>query len=230
MIDHSSVRRFSTGVPVSATRSSARSARTAFVCLAVLVLTFWASSSTTRPQSTAATDSWSRAAKAHVSGETGARPESSEEVEPRQAALLVGAQRAVELAGRGHRLEPPIGPPPQEVADPALAPDLDHLQPVHGGGEAQPDAKHLAGAHVPVVGLGPPPQESERRLRVARSQLDPPTPDPDERQLQGGHLPQLRLRQALVTDRDLPLVLAEAVQSEPGRSADPLLLLLAPGL
>jgi hypothetical protein len=48
MIDHSSASRFSIGVPVSATRCSARNRRTAFAARDRLFFTACASSSTTR--------------------------------------------------------------------------------------------------------------------------------------------------------------------------------------
>ena len=50
MIDHSSARRFSTGVPVSATRRLAFRARIVVVCLVGGFLMYCASSSTTRCQ------------------------------------------------------------------------------------------------------------------------------------------------------------------------------------
>ena len=51
MIDHSSARRFSTGVPVSAMRCPACNRRTALAAWDRLFLTAWASSSTTRRHS-----------------------------------------------------------------------------------------------------------------------------------------------------------------------------------
>ena len=50
MIDHRSVSRFSTGVPVSAIRDPAGIARTARACRVAAFLMFCASSQTTRPQ------------------------------------------------------------------------------------------------------------------------------------------------------------------------------------
>ena len=63
-MDHSSERRFSTGVPVRATRYSARSLRIACVCLAEGFLMFCASSRITPPHSTARSASSSRRARA----------------------------------------------------------------------------------------------------------------------------------------------------------------------
>ena len=51
---HSSERRFSTGVPVSAKRKGARKRFTARVVLVAWFLMYWASSSTTKPHSTRA--------------------------------------------------------------------------------------------------------------------------------------------------------------------------------
>ena len=65
-IECSSLSRFSTGVPVSATRWRARSARIARVCLASRVLMFCASSSTIRCHSIASSVSRSRSASAYV--------------------------------------------------------------------------------------------------------------------------------------------------------------------
>ncbi len=64
MIDHSSDRRFSTGVPVSATRWAASNRRTARAGAARLFFTAWASSSTRRRHPTAASASASRVAVA----------------------------------------------------------------------------------------------------------------------------------------------------------------------
>ena len=50
MMDHSSARWFSTGVPVRASRVRAGIARTAWACRVPLFLIAWASSQTTRPQ------------------------------------------------------------------------------------------------------------------------------------------------------------------------------------
>ena len=66
MIDHSSARRFSTGVPVSAIRRGALILRTACACRAALFLMFWASSRTRRPQSIAESASMSRATSPYV--------------------------------------------------------------------------------------------------------------------------------------------------------------------
>ena len=51
---HSSERRFSTGVPVSANRKRERRRFTARVVLVAWFLMYWASSSTTKPHSTRA--------------------------------------------------------------------------------------------------------------------------------------------------------------------------------
>ena len=61
MIDHSSDSRFSTGVPVSAIRAAAGSARTARACLVAWFLMFCASSQTTLAQV-----SWLSAARSLV--------------------------------------------------------------------------------------------------------------------------------------------------------------------
>jgi len=66
MIDHSSLSRFSTGVPVRAIRRRARSCPTALVCAAPGFLICWASSSTSRPQSTAASSVTSRVTSEYV--------------------------------------------------------------------------------------------------------------------------------------------------------------------
>ena len=63
MIDQSSLKRFSTGVPVMAIRCSAGMARTLRVVLAALFFICCASSSTSRPQVTVDSNSWSRAAR-----------------------------------------------------------------------------------------------------------------------------------------------------------------------
>ena len=62
MIDHRSVSRFSTGVPVSAIRDPAGSARTARAWRVAAFLMFWASSHTTRAHWTWLSASGSRAA------------------------------------------------------------------------------------------------------------------------------------------------------------------------
>ena len=64
MIDQSSVRRFSTGVPVRATRWMASKLRTAWLCLATGFLMYCASSRTIRPHLTFEIVSLSRLAKA----------------------------------------------------------------------------------------------------------------------------------------------------------------------
>ena len=64
MIDHSSPRWFSTGVPVSATLRGDGRERTALVCLASGFFTFWASSRTMRRQGTLASTALSRVARA----------------------------------------------------------------------------------------------------------------------------------------------------------------------
>ena len=64
MTDHNSANRFSTGVPVSATRCSASSRRTALAPRDRLFLTACASSSTTRFHWCAASSSISRVAVA----------------------------------------------------------------------------------------------------------------------------------------------------------------------
>jgi hypothetical protein len=63
MIDQSSDRRFSTGVPVMAMRRSAGMDRTLCVVRAALFLICCASSRTSRRQGTVASSSWSRAAR-----------------------------------------------------------------------------------------------------------------------------------------------------------------------
>jgi hypothetical protein len=62
MIDHSSVRWFSTGVPVSAIRPRAGMLRTAWACRVPLFFNACASSQTTRSHAIAASASRSRAA------------------------------------------------------------------------------------------------------------------------------------------------------------------------
>lgn len=62
MIDHSSVRWFSTGVPVSAIRLRAGMLRTALACRVPLFFSACASSQTTRPHSIGASVSASRVA------------------------------------------------------------------------------------------------------------------------------------------------------------------------
>ncbi len=62
MIDHRSLSRFSTGVPVSAIRDRAGRARTARAWRVAAFLMFWASSHTTRAHSTWLRASWSRTA------------------------------------------------------------------------------------------------------------------------------------------------------------------------
>ena len=76
-MDHSSVSRFSTGVPVSATRCRAGSRRTARATALALFLTCCASSSTTRSHSIAASRSTSRAASWYVVSTRSASPVSS---------------------------------------------------------------------------------------------------------------------------------------------------------
>ena len=63
MIDQSSLRRFSTGVPVMAIRRSAGIARTLWVVRAALFLICCASSRTSRRHGTLASSCWSRAAR-----------------------------------------------------------------------------------------------------------------------------------------------------------------------
>ena len=64
MMDQSSIRRFSSGVPVRANRRGEGIEWIARVCLAEGFLMFWASSSTTRPQATLERLSRSRWARA----------------------------------------------------------------------------------------------------------------------------------------------------------------------
>ena len=59
-------------------------------------------------------------AQAHVVGQAGAEPERGQERQPRDAALLVGAQRGLEPRGRGQRFQRPLGRAVEQVAEPAV--------------------------------------------------------------------------------------------------------------
>jgi hypothetical protein len=95
-------------------------------------------------------------AQAHVVGQAGAEPEPTEEGEPADAPLLVGAEPALEALGRRHRRDPGVDGAVQQVGEPA---DLGSIDAEHIGGPGQ-----LADAE-------PGPEQLLRRRLLRRGQL-----------------------------------------------------------
>ena len=158
-----------------------------------------------------------RLAEPHVVGQQGAQTELGEERQPRQAALLVGAQLCAEARRGGDRGDRPVGPPLQKIAE-------ETLRAHRGDGE-----RHLL-VGGPVVGMtacerqhladrGRALRRSAAQERQARPQLlgidaHPPAAHPHELCLGRHELGQLLLAELLVTDGHRPAKIGQLLAAE----------------
>ena len=156
-------------------------------------------------------------AEPHVVGEACAEPETTEELQPGEAALLVWPERAPEACRRAPSWREPVRTAGcQEGPEPAIGGDPGDGEADVGRHQAQASAHHLSGGHRPVLESGSPLHQVHRRRNVLRAQLHPLAPDPHERHLEPGELADLVGGHLHVADRELPPVVDDGVEPEAG--------------
>src|SRR5215204_344394 len=152
-------------------------------------------------------------AEPHIVGEARAQPPPPEEAEPRVAAHLVGAERSREAFGYRHlRVALALFQLREQVANPALRFDAgEGYASRYGRTPAQSHLHEVAHARAARRALLP---EVERRLNLLGVEFDPLAAHADERGFEPREHLQLCEREALVTERDLPVKLDDLFERE----------------
>jgi hypothetical protein len=151
-------------------------------------------------------------AQPHVVGQATAQPERGQKRQPRQPALLVGAQRRGEVRRGLQRLQRLGRGPAEQLAQPAVGSYRDDVQRgVDVVGVASGQGEDFGRGRAPGGFACEELQPATQLLRVHRHPL---AAQPDQRRLGLGERGDLVLGEGVVADRELPTELDQLVAAE----------------